>query len=169
MKEKKPLTAEELYKKNLKKSRWLHNLALPTFYTCLLIAAIFAFFALKNSIGNVFEILDALDKEKYTGAEIQANYARLVATWGEWEIVGENNAGLVIRYINIKNAIFSALAITQAICAITFFVAGIIFGRLVLPGLSKKYEDGNKELVDLTSLRAAEQTDKIYKSKKEWF
>lgn len=135
----------------------------------MLIAVIFAFFALRNSIGNVFEILDALDKEKYTGAEIQANYARLVATWGEWEIVGENNAGLVIRYINIKNAIFSALAITQAICAVTFLIAGIIFGKIVLPGLSKKYADGNKELVDLTSLRAAEQTDKIYKSKKEWF
>lgn len=122
---------------------------------------------MKNSIGNIVEILDLLDKEKYSGEEIQRNYAFLIAKWGEWEIIGAESAGLVIRYVNIGNALFSGLMMLHATLSFVMFMISVVFGKIVFPLLSKHYKSTNEEMVDLATLQSASQIDKL--SKKEWF
>ena len=122
---------------------------------------------MKNSIGNIVEILDLLDKEKYSGEEIQRNYVFLIAKWGEWEIIGAESAGLVIRYVNIGNALFSGLMMLHATLSFVMFMISVIFGKIVFPLLSKHYKNTNEEMVDLATLQSASQIDKL--SKKEWF
>lgn len=125
--------------------------------------------AFKNSVGNVTEILAALDKENYTALELQENYQSLVARWGEWELVGENSAGLAIRYVDVRNALFSGMMITYTTFCAIFFVCAIVFGKIVFPMLAKHYENTNTELVDMATLKSAEQINQISKSRKEWF
>lgn len=131
---------------------------------------------IKNSIGNITEILTALDKEKWTGEELQENYAYLVEKWGEWEIVGEGAAGIIVRYVNIGNALFSGLAITFAMATFISFVIAVVFGKIIFPLLRNHYKNSNDELVDVATLQSAAQIDKMTKSKhlekgekKEWF
>lgn len=121
----------------------------------------------KNSIGNILEILDLLNADKYSGEEIQQNYTYLIDKWGEWEIIGAGSAGLVVRYVDIGNALFSGLMILYMILAVIVIVLGILFGKLVFPLLAKYYEHSNEEMVDLATLQSASQIDKL--SKKEWF
>lgn len=125
---------------------------------------------LKNSIGNITEILNMLDEDIWSGKEIQENYEYLVNKWGEWEIVGEGNAGIVIRYVDVGNALFSGLAITFATCAFISFAVSIVFGKIILPLLYKHYKNSNEELVDIATLQSAQQIDVMSKKcKKEWF
>lgn len=121
----------------------------------------------KNSVGNVTEILDLLDKNVYGKEQLAVNYQKLVEKWGEWEIVGAGNAGLVIRYVNIGNALFSGLMITFSVFTVTSFVLAILLGKIVFPLLSKHFANMNEEMVDMATLRSASQIDKL--SKKEWF
>lgn len=121
----------------------------------------------KNSIGNVTEILDLLDKNVYSKEQLAVNYQKLVEKWGEWEIVGAGNAGLVIRYVNIGNALFSGLMITFSVFTVISFVLAILLGKIVFPLLSKHFANMNEEMVDMATLRSASQIDKL--SKKEWF
>lgn len=121
-----------------------------------------------NSIGNVTEILDLLSKDKYSGEELIANYQYLVEKWGEWELVGEGGAGLVIRYVNVGNALFSGLMITFTIFTVIFLVLAIILGKIVFPSLVKYYIANNESMVDIATLKSAAQIDEISKNK-EWF
>ena len=121
----------------------------------------------KNSVGNVTEILDLLDKNVYGKEQLAVNYQKLVEKWGEWEIVGAGNAGLVIRYVNIGNALFSGLMITFSVFTVASFVLAILLGKIVFPLLSKHFANMNEEMVDMATLRSASQIDKL--SKKEWF
>lgn len=112
-----------------------------------------------------------LDKDVYTGEQIAENYQYLVEKWGEWEIVGAGNAGLVIRYVDVRNALFSGLMIVY-ICLTIFCIAlAIIIGKIVFPQLSKLYSDTNSEMVDVATLKSAAQIDEMAKKKqeKEWF
>ena len=113
------------------------------------------------------EILNLLDKKKYSGTEILQNYQYLIDKWGEWELIGEGNAGLVIRYVNIGNALFSGLMITFSTLSIVFLSSAIIFGKIVFPCLEKHYNSSNESLVDMATLKSAAQIDEL--SKKEWF
>ena len=122
----------------------------------------------RNSVGNIVEILDLLDKDKYSGTELESNYAYLVDKWGEWEIVGAGSAGLVIRYVDVGRALFSGLMITFSTLTIIFFCVAIVFGKIVFPLLAKHFENSNKEMVDLATLKSATQIDEITK-RKEWF
>lgn len=128
---------------------------------------------LKNSIGNVTEIINLLDKKLYSGVQIQENYKYLIEKWGEWEIIGENGAGLVIRYVNIRNALFSGLMVTYCILSMVTIVCGIVFGKIVFPLLSKHYKNYNEEMVDLATLQSASQIEEMSRGnkekKKEWF
>lgn len=115
-----------------------------------------------------------LDKEKWTGTELQENYAQLVEKWGEWEIIGEGAAGIVVRYVNIGNALFSGLAITFATAAFASFAIAIVLGKIVFPMLHKHYKNSNDELVDVATLQSAAQIEEMTRSKrrenkKEWF
>lgn len=122
----------------------------------------------ENSVGNVTDILELLDKDAYTAEQLTENYAMLIEKWGEWEIVNAGGAGLVVRYVDIGNALFSGLMITYCILTVLSLVCAILFGKIILPLLSKHFADCNTEMVDLATLKSAAQIDQISK-KKEWF
>ena len=124
---------------------------------------------IKNSIGNITEILNMLDKDVYNAEEIRQNYQMLIDKWGEWEIIGENSAGVVVRYVDIGNALFSGLAITFMSLTFIMFVLAIMFGKIIFPLLSKHYKNLNDELVDVATLQSAKQINDMTKNKKEWF
>lgn len=130
---------------------------------------IFFVLAIRNSVGNVTEILDLLDKEKYNETELVENYKFLVDKWGEWEIIGAGSAGLVIRYVDVANALFSGLMITFTTLTVIFLALAILFGKIIFPLLSSYYKNSNEQMVDLATLKSASQIDEISKSKKEWF
>ena len=125
----------------------------------------------QNSIGNITEILHLLDDSIYTGEEISAHYKMLVEKWGEWEIIGADNAGLVVRYVDIRNALFSGMMILYAFLAGLSFVLAIVLGKLIFPSLAKYYTANNSEMVDMATLKSAAKIEKMTKNKdkKEWF
>lgn len=138
-------------------------------YLCLTLTIFFLCLTLRNSVGNVIEILDLLDTDTHTGIEIENNYDFLIKRWGEWEIT-TGASGLHVRYVNVGNALFSGLMITFSTISIICFAAGIIFGKIVFPLLAKHYKSTNDEMVDLATLKSASQINELSnKSKKEWF
>ena len=171
-KEKKPMTAEMLYKQNKKKAKIFKTLSPVMCYLFLALAILFFIMMIKNSIGNVTEILHLLDKDIYTGEQIEENYAYLVQKWGEWEIVGAGTSGLVIRYVDVRNALFSGLMITYTVFTIFSLALSVILGKVLFPQLSKLYSDNNSEMVDVATLKSAAKIDEMTnnkKSEKEWF
>lgn len=132
---------------------------------------IFVILMSKNSIGNVTEILHLLDKDVYSGEQIEANYAALVEKWGEWEIIGENNSGFVVRYVDVRAALFSGLMITYMVLSIVCLCLAIIIGKILFPRLAKMYTDSNSEMVDIATLKTMSQVEEMTgkKSQKEWF
>ena len=129
---------------------------------------------IENSIGNVVDILNLLDKDVYTGEQIQQNYFDLIEKWGEWEIVG-NAGGYSIRYVDVGNALFSGLMISYScLCGASLCLA-ILFGKIVFPLLAKMYKNANEEMVDMATLTSATKIDEMNerskKSKTEgdWF
>jgi hypothetical protein len=166
---KEPMTVEQIYQSNKRKARVFKILTPIVLY--LLLGATLLFFCLtmKNSIGNVMEILEKLDKEKFTGAELAQNYTELVAKWGEWEIIGNGASGLLIRYVNVGNALFSGLMVTFATLMMVSLCLALILGKIVFPSLAKHYSNNNDEMVDMATLKSAAQIDKISASRKEWF
>ena len=177
------MTNEEIYKKNKRRAKNVRILKPILKIVLSLLAVVFLIIALRNSIGNLLEIVQKLDKKQYTEAQLVDNYQSLIARWGEWEIIGADRAGLVIRYVNVGNAVFSGLMITFSILfAVTVFIM-LILDKIVFPVIIKGCETDNEDLVNLTSLRTAEKigdienrlgvendTPKPKKSKrKEWF
>jgi len=132
---------------------------------------IFVILMSKNSIGNVTEILHLLDKDVYSGEQIEANYAALIEKWGEWEIIGENNSGFVVRYVDVRAALFSGLMITYMVLSIVCLCLAIIIGKILFPRLAKMYTDSNSEMVDIATLKTMSQVEEMTgkKSQKEWF
>jgi hypothetical protein len=109
-----------------------------------------------------------LDKDTHTAIELEENYQLLIEKWGEWEIIGENKAGLVVRYVDIGNALFSGMMRFYTSLTLSALCVAVIFGKIVFPALSKTYKNNNEEMVDLATLKSATQIDAIA-SKKEWF
>ena len=131
---------------------------------------VFFVLAIRNSIGNVTEILRLLDKDIYTGEEIAEHYRLLVEKWGEWEIVGADAAGLVIRYVDIRNALFSGLMITYSVLTAVSLLLAIVLGKIVFPQFAKVFANNNDELVDVATLKSAQKIDEMSKkNNKEWF
>lgn len=129
---------------------------------------------ISNSVGNITEILHLLDKDIYTGEEIAEHYKYLVEKWGEWEIVGAGSAGLVIRYVDIRNALFSGLMITYTILTVIALLCAVGIGKILFPQLSKLYTNNNDEMVDVATLKSAQQiaemsSKKKNKSGEDWF
>lgn len=150
--EKKQLTPEEIYKRNQKKSKVLRILAPICFWGFLALAIICLILAIKNSFGNVAEIINMLDTKKYTGEELQANYQFLVEKYGEW-LIGNGGAGFQITFINIGHALFSGLAITNCIFFVVFIVSAYLLGKWLLPKLSAQILLDNQDMVNLTILK----------------
>lgn len=113
-----------------------------------------------------------LDKDFYTEEQIRENYVFLIEKWGEWEIVGAETAGVVVRYVDIRNALFSGLMITYTILCLVSFTLAIVIGKVICPILIKYYTNNNDELVDMATLKTAAKVDASLndkKSEKEWF
>ena len=174
MKDKKaPLSADEIYKENRKKAKLFNFLSPIVFWVLLALAGIFFVLTISNSIGNVTEILALLDKDTHTQEEIVANYQMLVDKWGEWEIIGADSAGLVIRYVDVRNALFSGLMIVYTILTVVFLLMTVIIGKVLFPQLAKLYTNNNDEMVDVATLKSAQQIDEMTKkksaNKEDWF
>lgn len=150
--EKKQLTPEEIYKRNQKKSKVLRILAPICFWGFLALAIICLILAIKNSFGNVAEIINMLDTKKYTGEELQANYQFLVEKYGEW-VIGNGGAGFQITFVNIGHALFSGIMITNCIFFVVFLVSAYLLGKWLLPKLSAQILLDNQDMVNLTILK----------------
>lgn len=152
MAEKKQLTAEEVYKRNQKRAKVLKILTPISFWGFLALSVLCLIFAVRNSFGNVAEIMMLLDDKTHTGAELQSNYAFLVEKYGEW-VIGNGSTGFTITFINIGRALFSGLMIANCILSLLFFVSAFVFGKWLLPHLSSQILLDNQDMVNLTVLR----------------
>ena len=115
---------------------------------------------IKNSLGNIFEIFDMLDKKTLTGEVLAENYAYLVEKWGEWTIVGANGAGFRVQFIDIRNAMFGGVMVTYMALTIVSFILSLILGKLLFPKLAQLYKDVNDDMVDLATLETNAQMKK---------
>lgn len=152
MAEKKQLTPEEVYKRNQKKAKLFSILAPICFWGFLALSILMLVLAVRNSFGNIGEIIDLLDNSKYTGEEIKANYSYLIGKYGEW-IIGNGGNGFTITFINIGNALFSGLMIASCVLSVVFFVSAYILGKWAFPYLSKQILTDNQDMVNLTILK----------------
>lgn len=167
---KESLTAEQVYKKNRKKQKMLAVLGPVAKWGFLALAALFFLLTIKNSVGNITEILRLLDKDVYTGEQLSENYRALIERWGEWEIVGENAAGLVVRYVDIRNALFSGMMTVFLVLTVISLFLSVLLGKIVFPQLAKYYETSNAEMVNLETLKSAQKINEMTEKKKgEWF
>jgi hypothetical protein len=149
---KKSLTPEQVYKRNQKWAKALEIIAPFVFWGFLTLAVICLIFAVKNSFGNIAEIMRLLDSEKYTGEQLAENYNLLVGKWGEW-IIGNGGTGFQIKFINIGNAVFSGLMIFNLTMSIVLFIGAFVVGKWLLPMLSKSITQSNQDMVNLTVLK----------------
>lgn len=148
----KKLSQEQIYKRNQKRSKALRISAPLCFWVFLALSIVCVYFALRNSFGNVLEIIQLLDKEKYTGIELQTNYNMLIERYGEW-VVGTGSTGFTISFINIGNALINGIMIANTVLAIVFYVSAYVLGKWLLPSISKQILIDNQDMVNLKILK----------------
>lgn len=153
-KEKKQLTPEQIYKRNQLKAKIFDRIAPICFWVFLALSIMCLYFAVKNSFGNVGEILALLDSDKYTGIQLEENYTYLTEKYGEW-VIGTGGAGFTITFVNIGNAVFSGVMVANCILAVFFFVAAFVAGKWLLPKLAKQITQDNQDMVNMTILKQA--------------
>lgn len=149
---KKSLTPEQVYKRNQKWAKALGILAPIVFWGFLALAVVCLIFAVRNSFGNIAEIMNLLDDKKYTGEQLAENYNLLVEKWGEW-IVGNGGTGFQIKFINIGKAVFSGLMIFNLTMSVVLFIGAFVVGKWLLPMLSRNITQNNQDMVNLTVLK----------------
>lgn len=152
----KNLTSEQIYKRNQKWSKALKILAPVCFWVFLALGILFVYLAVRNSFGNIAEIISKLDKDIYTGEELQENYQYFIDKYGEW-IIGTGGNGFTISFINIKRALFSGVMITCGIFAIVFFVSSYVLGKVLLPRLAEQIKNENQDMVNLQVLKSVDK------------
>ena len=146
------LSKEELYKKNQKRVKVYGFLSPVCFWVFLVLSVVCFILAIKNSLGNVNEIIDLLETSNHTGEELQANYAYLTEKYGEW-VIGNGNAGFQLVFINLKRAVFSGFMITCFIACVVFLISAYVLGKWLFPFLAKKTLQENQDMVNLTILK----------------
>lgn len=146
------LTPEEIYKRNQKIAKALKVVAPICFWGFLALAILCLVFALKNSFGNIIEICNLLENGKFTGEELSQNYAYLLEKYGEWRI-GNGGAGFLVNFINIGNALFSGLMITNCILAVVFFVSAFVLGKWLFPKIAEQILIDNQDMVNMVVLK----------------
>jgi hypothetical protein len=149
---KKQLTAEQVYKRNQKISKLLRVLSPVVFWVCLGLSILCFVFALKNSFGNVAEICDQLDSQKWSGEQIATNYFALIEKYGEW-VIGNGSSGFTLTFVNIGNALFSGLMITNFTFAVLFLATAYLLGKWLLPKISAQILIDNQDMVNLVILK----------------
>lgn len=130
---------------------------------------IFIVLTIKNSLGNITEIITLLDKQVFTGEEIANNYTYLVEKWGEWVIIGQEGNSFSVRFIDIRKAFFSGLMITYIILAVICFSIAIIIGKVILNKLAQLYSENNQDMVNMATLQTNAVLQKKKNKKEEWF
>lgn len=146
------LTPEAIYKRNQKKAKIFKILAPIIFWVFLALSILCLALAIRNSFGNIAEICELLDSKKYTGEQLQSNYAFLIDKYGEW-VIGNGGNGFMITFVNIGNAVFSGLMIINSIFSLTFLLSAYILGKWLLPKISAQILLDNQDMVNLTILR----------------
>ena len=162
------LTTEQIHNRNEFLARVFSILAPITKYIFLLLTILFLYLMIKNSMGNIKEIVELLDEDVYSGIELTQNYEYLIEKWGEVRIIGLYSTDAAVRYVDVGNALFSGLMITFSILASITFSIAVIFGKIVFPLLTKHYKSRNKNIENLGMYKVASAT--IDKPKEmEWF
>lgn len=151
----------DIYNKTKKRAKAFNALAPVTFWVFLALSVVCLVFAVRNSFGNIIEIIHKLDKKGLTGDELKANYDLLVAKYGEW-VIGQGTGGFTITFINIGNAFFSAFAIVNFVLAVFFFLSAYICGKWLFPLISRNLTQDNQDMVNAVIL-----TEHDNKNKKE--
>lgn len=149
------LTAEEVYKKNQRKAKFLKIAAPICFWGFLALGIVCLCLAIRYSVGNIIEITSLLNDKVYTGEQLQSNYNYLVDKYGEWGI-GNGGAGFTIRFINIGKALFSSAFILNITMACFFILAAFILGKWILPKIANQIIAGNQDMVNITILKQSE-------------
>lgn len=152
MSEKKQLTPEEVYKRNQKRAKVLKTIAPFVFYGCIVLSILCLIIALKNSFGNIAEIMNLLDGKKFTGEELQANYKFLIDKYGEW-VIGTGGSGFTITFVNVGNALFSGVMIICLFFFVIFLVSAFVLGKWLLPKLANQINEDNQDMVNMTILK----------------
>lgn len=169
---KKVMTAEQIYKRNKFRSKLFKIFAPIIFWVFIALTILFTILMIENSVGNITEIINMLDKNTHTGQELEDNYAYLVGKYGEWNIVGQSSSVFSVSFVNIKAAFFSGLMITFLILAIVCLVIAIVVGKVLFPKLAQYYTDNNQDMANVATLRTNEEVMKMKqkeKEDKEWF
>lgn len=141
----------DIYKKNQQKVKTIAILTPIIFWVLIGLSIICLISSVKNSIGNIVEISDLLDSQKYNGEQLKNNYSYLVEKYGEW-VIGSGSNGFTLVFINIKNAMFSGFAIFNGIMFIVFLLSAFILGKWLLPFWGKQIEQQNQDMVNITIL-----------------
>lgn len=149
---KKKLTPEQVYKRNQKWSKALSILSPIVFWGFLALSIMCLIFAIRNSFGNVIEIMRLLDDKKYTGTQLKENYSFLVDKWGEW-IIGTGGSGFQIKFVNVGNALFSGIMMFNLTMSVVFLIGAFVVGKWLLPMISTTIRQNNQDMVNLTVLK----------------
>lgn len=146
------MNKEELYLKNKKKAKIIKILTPITFWVLLALSLLCFILAIKNSFGNVCEMMSMLNTSNKTGEELAANYSALVSRYGEW-VIGNGNMGFQIVFIDVRNVVFNGFMILYAILSFVFLVSAFVLGKWLLPFLKEKILQDNQDMVNLTILK----------------
>lgn len=149
---KQELTPEEIYKKNQKKAKVLKKIAPFVFYGCLFMSFLCLILAIKNSFGNIAEIMELLDNKKYTGEQLRTNYTYLIEKYGEW-VIGSGSAGFTITFVNVGNALFSGIMVLCLFFFVVFLVSAFVLGKWLLPRIATQIAEENQDMVNMTILK----------------
>lgn len=158
MKNKKQISKVDVYKKRQKKAKIIKFLTPIIFWVCIALCILFIVLAVRNSFGNIAEIMSLLDSKKYNGTELQANYAYLLEKYGEW-IIGTGGSGFTITFVNIGKAVFSGVMISCVIGALITGISSVLFGKWLMPLLAKKYTQDNQDMTNLVILSEADKKE----------
>ena len=153
---KKELTPEDIYKRNQKKAKVLRRLAPVCFWGCLILSVVCFALAVKNSFGNIAEIIEMLNSRKFDGQTLRSNYDFLTDKYGEW-VIGNGSAGFQITFINIGHALFSGVMIVSFTLSIFFLISAYVLGKWLLPKISAEILIENQDMVNLTILKNADK------------
>ena len=124
------------------------------FWGLLCLSLIFFCVLIRTTAGTMDEITSLLSSKKYTGAELSANYAYLIAKYGEW-VIGTGSGGFQLYFINMQNALFGGWTVASLTLMIVCFI-GAIAVKVVLPKVITKIERQNQDMVNLTILEKDE-------------
>lgn len=164
--EKQGKSNEEIYKNNQRKAKIMRRIAPILFWSFMALSVLCFFLAIKNSLGNINEIVNLLNSKKFTGEELQANYDYLIEKYGEW-VIGNGGAGFTIKFVNIARAAFSGMMVAMFTLSGIFMLFGFLLGKWILPKTAQIIEQNNVDMVNLTVLRNEDRRNEENKNKGE--